>query len=206
MRKKAAISFLLLAIAIVMLSCGRKLVSPHEYVKWMKDKQNGLFVTKTIADFEFSLQYKSAEFIAIEQIRSDSVSSKTIEDRKRAINGMQYYTFRIKALDGKEVLQSGIADESEYASRLEYFLSYAKADISLIENGDTLACALYHFERNYGLSPITNIVLGFERKPGSESADKTFIYNDQVLNSGPVQLTIQAHDIQQIPLIDYANH
>lgn len=187
-------------------SCKIKMLLPHEYVTWLNDESNGVKVKKNIGDFEFSLLYKTPEYIILQQEKTDAIKSTTMESRKKELEGMQYYTFQVKTGDGKDILQTGNADENEYASRLEYFLSDAQDDMMLVENGDTIPCTLYHFERNYNLGPLSTIVLGFEKAKTFSSADKTFIYNDRILGTGPVQLTIQEKNIQQIPSIRYVQN
>jgi hypothetical protein len=198
--------YIFISLFLLVISCKQKMLLPHEYVQWMSNESNGVKVKKKIGDFEFSLQYKTPEYVILQQYKSDTIKSETVNKEKKELDGMQYYTFQVKSEDGKDILQTGISDESEYSSRLEYFLSDAQDDMSLVENGDTIPCTLYHFERNYNLGPLSTIVLGFEKTKTFSSADKTFIYNDQVLGTGPVQLTIQEKDIQQIPPIRYVQN
>jgi hypothetical protein len=193
----------LLPVISLLVCCNHASLSPRAYTEWVRNSENGLNVNKRIGDFDFSLQYKPVEFVIMEQYKSDTVSRKSIEGHAKELDGMQYYTLRIRSSLQNEMLRAGISDESEYASRLEYFLSYAQDDIVLVENGDTLPCLLYHFERTYSLSPFNDIVLGFEKEPASAQYDKTLIFQDQALGTGPVQLTISSKDIQQIPSIHY---
>jgi hypothetical protein len=188
---------------IFLASCEKEFLRPNQYVKWLEDESNGLKVKKILGDFEFTLQYKPTEYVIFDQYKSDTLQKGTMDEKRKEYDGLQYYTFQIKANGSQEIMKADISNESEYNSRLEYFISPAQDDIMLVENEDTLPCVLYHFERSYGLSPMNNIVLGFEKSKQSSTADKLFIYNDQVLGTGPVKLTIQEKNIQNIPSIRY---
>jgi hypothetical protein len=199
-------TFFLLNVGSIFFSCDTASVSPRGYVDWIRNEGNGLNVKKRIGQFEFTLQYKPVDYVILDQFKNDSINKTLVDSLSKNYDDMQYYTLRIKADDANELMRSGISDESEYDSRLEYFLSEAQDDMMLVENGDTLPCELYHFERNYNLAPMNDIVLGFAKTKFSDTSDKTFIYEDQVLDTGPVELTIQASDIKRIPSICYVQN
>jgi hypothetical protein len=178
-------------------SCSQGVLSPISYAKWVSDSDNGLNTKKKIGHYEFSLQYKPLDYVVLLE-EGVKVPLDKLESRKKELEGMQYFTFRITSLTEDDMLRTDQQDENEYYQRLEYFVSSAQDDISLIDGGDTLPCAIYHFERNYGLAPFNNIVLGFE-KSGKNAGDKTLVYNDNALGAGPVLLTIKGNAVKQIP-------
>jgi hypothetical protein len=204
---KNRIKYLLLILAaIYFVACRHESLSPHEYVKWVRASDNGLNVQKKIDGFEFILQYKPSEYIVLNQHKSDTVSKERIEKELADYSGLQYYTFSVSSENEKDLLKADITIENEYYSRLEYFTSYAQDDISLVENGDTLACVLYHFERNYALSPKVDLVLGFEKTKSFSTSDKQFIFHDRILGIGPIQLTIEVSSINHLPTVDYVKN
>src|SRR5690606_10624522 len=119
--------------------------------------------------------------------------------RIKEIKDFQYYTLKIESLKGTEMMRTNIASEHEYSQRLQYFSDLVQYDLSLEENNDTLTCQLFHFERNYGVAPYNNIVLGFP-KPTQEST-KTLVFNDQILGIGKIKLKIEKENIDNIPNI-----
>ncbi len=98
------------------------------------------------------------------------------------------------------MLKQGVGSEQEYSSRLQYFSDLAESDMRLVEGSDTLSCALFHFERNYGVAPYNKIVLAFP-KIGEAIQTKTFVFNEQALGIGKINLKIKEEDINKIPKV-----
>ncbi len=179
-------------------------LSPVEFRSWVKDADNGLWVSKTIDNYKLSLLYKPVEYMVINENKNEQLTAALMEKGIKEYGNMQYYTLRIESQEGGELLKVGITDESQYAQRLEYFMSAMQDDISLADGADTLACILYHFERDYGMSPHAQFVLGFEgttKKRQEQNKDKELIVNDRILGLGAVHLLIQGKNIDKIPAI-----
>lgn len=177
---------------------GKRTLSPQEYALYIENPDNGLCVKKQIDKFEFTLQYKPVEYIALIETKDVHITTATLNQKKEELGKMQYFTLKVKANNADEFLKSGIATEEEYFQRLEYFMSMAQDDISLIDGKDTLACALYHYERNYGIAPVNNIVLAFPSSIQTNTT-KTFVYDDKVLGTGKLQIEINSTHINKIP-------
>ncbi len=206
MKKIASLFFASMLCVCLFSGCSVAPLSPENYVAWVNDEAHGVLNKKTITDFEFSLLYESPEYLAIRELKPENCTADLVSKKKKDLGNLQYYAFQIKSNDGQEVLRAGIADDQEYYARLEYFSSMAQNDMVLVEGGDTLPCVLYHYERTYNLSPKSTILLAFEKTPAFTTSDKLFIYNDQTLGIGSVQLTIRSQDIQHLPLIEYVQH
>ena len=192
----------ILSVVLFFENCKKDELSPVEYAAWVENESNGLKVKKNISDYEFTLLYKPLDYVVVREMKSEELKKKLLDERKKELEGMQYYTLKIKSNTSNDLMKTGISSEDEYYQRLEYFMSPAQDDISLIDGRDTLPCLLYHFERNYGLAPFNNIVLGFAKtEDKKEQKDKTLIYDDQVLGTGKIQITIKGNDIEQLPLL-----
>ncbi len=195
---------LIIVLICTLAACQKRSLTPMEYVSWVNKEDNGCLVKKEIGQFEFALQYKPIEYVVLMEEKDEHLKKQVLEKRMTELKGMQYYTLKITSKEGKEFLKTGISSEEEYYGRLQYFVSAMQDDLALIEGKDTLPCLLYHFERNYGLAPYNNIVLGFKTGNEGKAEDKTLIYEDQVLGLGPVRLTINGKDISNTPnLISY---
>lgn len=201
MKKLKAILFV--SISILILSCEKKELGSMEFIQWIENEDNGLKVSKKIDDYDFTLQYKPLEYIFLLENKSLNPSKEAFSNRKSEMEGMQYYTLRINSEKNRELMNVGIQKEEDYYRKLEYFTSYMQGDISLIQDGDTLPCLLFHFERNYGLSPNNDFVLGFEQSEEEKKGDRTLIFNDQVLGTGTVKLSISNNDILQVPKLRF---
>jgi len=194
---ESSFKYFLIAGFLALIGCGTGSLEPKEYMGWIENIENGLKKTEKIGDYEFSLQYKPIEYVALVESRDVNIEEETLKSKVAELKDFQYYNLKIMALGAAELLSANIVEEDEYYGRLNYFVTYAQEDIQLIEANDTLPCSLYLFERNYGLANHNNIVLGF--KSNNKDADKTVIFNDQVLGTGPVRFKINKEDLLEIP-------
>lgn len=185
--------------SMMLFSCAQKELSVKDYLAWVNNPENGLKVSKEIKDYKIELFYKPAEYIAINEQKTTEIDTALFYQRIKEIKDFQYYTLKIESLKGTEMMRTNIASEHEYSQRLQYFSDLVQYDLSLEENNDTLTCQLFHFERNYGVAPYNNIVLGFP-KPTQENA-KTLVFNDQMLGIGKIKLKIEKENIDNIPNI-----
>jgi hypothetical protein len=191
-------------IICMLTSCKKKELECNEFIRWIENEDNGLRVTKKIDDYNFTLQYKPFEYIFLLENKSLKPSLVDFNARKNEMGGMQYYTLRISSESTRELMNVGNQQETDYYGKLEYFTSFMNDDICLVQNGDTLPCLLFHFERNYGLSPNNDFVLGFESGAKQvEGGERTIIYNDQVLGTGKVKFSISNQDINYAPKLHF---
>ena len=197
-RWRAVISLGISVVVVVLVyAMGFGPVSAEDYVTFVKDPENGLCKTVTAGEFDFTLQYQPLEFVALLEQRGENLTEEQLNKAKEERDGLQYFVFKIMSRTGQEVLETGAQSEEEVQMRQYYFTTLMNQDMALVEGGDTLSCALWHFERNYGLAPYNNIVVAFE-KP-EKGGDKTFIYNDEVLGAGSVRFDFSEADIAAVP-------
>lgn len=202
-KNKQYSTFLCVAYLVSIIACTKPAaLNVKEYTRWIEQSENGMHTSKKVDDFEFALLYKPVDYLLAMDLKSRQLSKADIQKKKESLKGYQYYTFRIRSTKDNEFFRTGITDENQYYERLEYFVSNAQNDIMLVEGTDTIPCAVYHFERNYGVSPYNNIVLSFEERDSTHSKDKVFIYDDKVLGLGKIAIGIQTSDIKDLPKLN----
>ncbi len=198
------LAILLLLVWLGLYAFRSDQLTKTEYIAWVNNPDNGLNVKKQIGEYSFSVLYKPADYIIAMENKDIPLSTEQWQKEKDRLKDMQYYTLKIEADNGEEVLKKGIESDAEYYERLEYFMSMMQEDISLIEKQDTLPCILYHFERNYGAAPFTQMVLAFEKSEEEKQStrkceDKTIRINDRILGIGSLSMRVSGSDIQQLP-------
>jgi hypothetical protein len=177
----------------------------NEYMNWVENKNNGLSVEKNIGEITFSALYKPYSYLAVMELKNDSLNEKKIKSKIKEYEGLQYFTFKIAANNQQqELLRVNIGSEGDYYSRLEYFSFEMQHDFKLIEGKDTLDCALYHYERVYGLAPYATLVLGFPFAKGEQQKpyqNKTISYTDKIFGAGKVNMTFKGENLNRIPAL-----
>lgn len=191
---------------LLLNSCNNKKqeLTPSKYVQWVKKSTNGLFQSKTLNDFEFSVQYKPIDFIIAQEERSPTLSKDVLEKRKKELGrDFLYYNFRIKNREGNlSPVGSGAHSEQEYQRRLGYFTFDMQEDLYLIHGVDTLPCALFQFVRNYDIAPYVEFALGFKKDPKIIiNQDITFVFEDRILGVGTTKLLFDKQIFENTPVI-----
>lgn len=201
-----AFNYIAILFFILLSGCAVHELAPADYMQWVKDEENGLHVSKRMGDHIFSLQYKPSEFEALLHMKNNEVSRLRLNQATASMNELQYYTFCISSPGKKDPAASAAVDDADYNQRLNYLMFDMQNDFMLIDGKDTLTCAFYHYERNFNVSPDNNILLGFEQvNTSNQIQDKTILYDDHLLETGAVLLTIKAEDLKSVPTLKLNN-
>jgi hypothetical protein len=169
------------------------------YLELFDKAGRGIMEEKTVNDITYSLLYKPLAYMAIKEDKAAATNSEKLKGAMDNYKGFEYYTLRVKIdQPGKDVLSYDSKGASDYTERVQYYAFDMQNDIKLVSDGDTLPCALYHYERNYNLTDFTNFMVSFP-SPKDASKDRTFVYEDKYLGTGTIKLTIKAEDINQLP-------
>lgn len=202
-KKNSILLFVFAVNCVFIMGCSKpSTLNAKDYTAWIENPANGICITKKISDFEFAVLYKPVDYVVAIESKNKNISKDSILKRRENLKGYQYYTFRIRSFKDNEFFKTGMTSENEYYKRLEYFVSNAQNDIILVEDKDTIPCAVYHFERNYGISPYSSIVLSFEEKDNSNTKDKVFIYEDKVLGVGKIAIKIKGSELSDLPKLN----
>lgn len=173
---------------------------PKAYVKWLQDVDNGIKKEKTIDDITFSLQYKPSEYVICMEEKKDQISDSLLKLKQAELSDMEYYDLTISLAEGQgELLKHNLTTVSEYDERIKYFAFDMQQDIKLIEDGDTIPCSLYHFERTYDLAPYSKFLLGFMKGKNSEPKKRTLTFYDKIFNKGFIKFNYTDEDFNNIP-------
>lgn len=133
-------------LLLLLSSCS---YSSEEYVAWVQDVQNGLHQQVRHEDFGIDVQYKPTAYMLI------TSPSSSIED-KEELSKMQYYNLKIK-------VTPSFCQQMEKNMPLREYLSYGmQKDICLKQEGDSLPCLLFHYERSLAMKCEASYILGFE--------------------------------------------
>lgn len=185
------------------MGCKEKILQPYEYIKWVENTDNGLRSEKIIKDYYFRLQYKPADYIVLRELGVEkSYKANLFNQRKAELDSFYYFNLDISSADkSQSILSNQLNNNEEYYARLNYFTTFAQQDIKLISNDDTIACALYHFERTYDLSPFNTIVLGFKQPKESNflKYDLQILFDDQILSIGQINFLIDRKKLKKVP-------
>lgn len=194
-------SYIILSLLVMLIGCTKELsLTPLDYVKWVEEKENGLHHTLTIKNVQYTAQYKPIDYVIANEIRKEVIDQSEYNKKREELDGFDYFTFKV-SLDGKHsVLEASKANPEQYDQLVQYFAFSMQHDFKLVTSTDTISCGLYHFERAYGMVPFDSFVLGF-KKDENQILQKTLIYNDKILGTGPVKIQFDRNTLSNLPTI-----
>lgn len=187
--------YILLSILFPIGGCSIDSLTSEAYLDYFEKNSSDFYTSREIGDYIFQLKYTPTEYLVLRDAKADNkiLSNSEIKDEIEKRSGLQYYTFRIGLDKNTDFLKYNLKNEQEYSDRIEYYSFIIQENIFLVDEKDTLPCTICHFERNYGLSPFINISVAFKNTNGTS---KSFVYNDNILNTGKVVLNI---NIKELP-------
>lgn len=181
-----------LLACVVFLSCSRDL-GPQEFIRWVNDAGNGLHVVKESGEYTFNLQYLPAAYMVLQQ--EPALRGTAFQKAVEEAAGMQYYTLTINPTGaGADFIKDGSVSPEELQRKLYYFSYLFQQDIHVEENGETIPCVLYHFERSGDVKTSRTFVLGFEDHAHT-SKEARVVISSPWLNSLPVKIKVRKDNI-----------
>jgi len=189
-----------LLIIILIFTLGSGALEASSYIEYVENPENGLRKTVETPLYSYTLQYQPAEYATLLEARELKPSTQLISEGREKRSGLQYFVFKIQSKDGQDITRAGNPTEEEVQQRDYYFSTIMNEDFKLVEAGDTLNCAIWHFERNYGLAPYNNVVVTFENR-NMGAVNRIFVYKDPFQGGAPVTFNIQSEDLAELPQV-----
>jgi hypothetical protein len=214
-RLYSTLFFYIALIYQLLLSCSNidKQVTSNDFIKWIENEENGLIITKKISSIKYTLFYKPAEYLALNEMKLFPVDSLKLREFIREYNNLYFFSLKIEDINGKNPLLINSSSPEEYQTLLQYCSFDMQKDLKLILCEDTLDCVFYHFESDYLLSSFSTLSFGFDnlylQERPDQNCDLVLWYNDHIFKTGYIFLKITKDNIKKIPQIslDYdSNH
>lgn len=169
------------------------------YVKYMLNPENGYKRSLEIGEYQYSIQLKSPELIAIQEY-SKPFDKNKIQVRAKALKQTIWFNLSVEVKNGTtNPTKFGASSLNEYNQRLNYLLTNAANDFEVLSGGNKLELTAYHFQNNYGIVPYDQFTLGYQLKDKQISEDIILIYNDQIFNKQPIRFLFSKDQLNNIP-------
>ncbi len=200
-------SILLFGIFCAIGACklSEKSVSPDEYIKYISNPQNGLIKESKIGEIIFIVEYKPDLYMALLEAEKFGINQdkKTIDSLKNNYQNQHFFVLKIAVKGNNDFLQTGLSNQDEYFKRVEYYNTQFLNDVWLITENDTIACLSANIERNFGISPQTNIGLLFENNINKATSNNLCILiDDKILGTSKNNFCFDRISINNIPQLN----
>jgi len=166
------------------------------------ESKSNVYETK-IKEVNFKLKHISNEQMALRDLGDISHAAQASFDSiLKGYDSLLFFSLEI-SIDGftEEMIhyQLNAGEEAAFDKRTAYYAFEMQKDICIVQaDKDTLPCTMYHYERNYGVSPKNNFMLGFK---ASHLKDAVLIYDNTYLTSGPVKFALNEQELFTHPQI-----
>jgi hypothetical protein len=191
------IAFLFL---LLFQACRQDALAPTEYRGWVENESNGLKVVKPVGDLVFTLQHCPVDYLVLRE-QDQAPSPEVLADRRKALQGAEYYHLRIGLKNRSDVMQYGNASPEDLIRRSDALNFAFQQSLYLLAGSDTLPCTVYQFENSYGLSPDITINLGFATEAKHAGQSRQLFIDEQLFGTGPLYIHIDEKAIQSTPLL-----
>lgn len=168
-----------------------------EYPGWIENPENGFVKAKEFDEVSFISFYKPPVYRVLKKHQNDgNLNKDSLQNQIDKLEDWYTFTFRVKAKE--HPLEQGNQNSQEYFQKLEYYIN-AQSDFKLIiGESDTIPCAMYHMERNYGGAPYIDINVAF-KKENKTPYDITMLYFDRVFSNGPLKFNYHLDETTSLP-------
>lgn len=203
--KAGRIKYGLYLLPLLMMSCGSRSEKPEGYLQWFSNKNHGMEIMREIEPFQFVAHYTNAEAMALAEMKqtSDGVFDRSnFDSLMKDFEGMEYFRVAIKnSQKGGDLISHLSAEGTNVEDLVNYFSFKAQGDINLVSGSDTIACALYHYERGHSLNTFDTMLIGFSKS--ENKGDRTLILAPKYLKTGPIKFVFEANSLNNIPELDF---
>lgn len=175
------------------------ILSPGEYIEWFKGSENHLRKTQMVNGIQYTLEYRSPEFLALMQEQNENITKAELDSAMQDFSDLMQFRLQVEVPGSQqEFLKYNLSAEDDYESRVKYYAFDMQKDIFLkTENGDSISCAMYHFERTYNASPSSVFLLGFANTTTNEKMEIT-IY-DREIGKEKIRFVFDPVELKNIP-------
>ena len=161
------------------------------------DTANPFVKSKQVDWLKMDVQLRTlSEYVSRHKKRHPDDSLGLIEVIEDATE-MMYFNLSLSVTkgEGKHIENFGVQSSFEQDQRLQYLAFSMQNDIYISQGEHIVPCELYHFERNYSISPHRTFIVGFPRKKLLKNEPVTFVLDAQYFQTAPLKIRYSTKDI-----------
>jgi len=181
--------FILTLIIALFIGCQSNDV--HVFMAYFNDPTNGLIDKTETNLWEYYIQYRSPEYMALIEL-GEEIQTESLVEATKSYEDFDYYLFKMRSKKSAKAKSLFSNEESQ-----KYSMGWQKG-IVLVQGIDTLEPSMIHFENLLGVTGEVRFLTAFEKM---EDKNRTFLINS-FNDDDVVQLELLASDLKKIPNIN----
>lgn len=200
----------LLCIHCVFCSCTPDDLPPADFVRYIRDPNNGFVERQKQTDIFIEAFYQPPEYIALMQIPPEDLSEFRL--KKEIEKNSTFYQFMLSlgsasATPIDEILSKASNGEDGFEAkklRMQYRLQNGFA---LITGKDSLPCVFYHVQPSGKIDNAYHFILAFEADSSmviaNRSENLTLVYKDSIWYHKRFDFVFDKNKISQSPRLKF---
>jgi len=202
--RKISLRIAALALCCLFYSCSQpEYLSEEDLSRYVLDEDNGLSVQVHIDDTKIQMTYRPTDLLVAQELKNVSNLTTSLLLEKREKYGHHYYFILSLSNSGKDVLSSP-ANQAGFSELLQTISFRMNEVVSLTTSKrDTIPVAGFLYNRTFGLSNSTDVLLVFDRTE-TKASDWVEISIDEFgLGIGKQSVRFKIKDLEDVPKINF---
>lgn len=199
----------IILLLFVTVSCNTHIKDEPNYLKWMNNPKNGLFVKKLSGDKELVLKYLQPEYLSYNNLK-DNKNFKSFDSLVAIYKQSPAFLLTIKNIgeaEDQDIMYEGVGDYAQYSSKVLTASFDMAGNIKLRTNsGQTYSPVSVKMEDTYSLLKQRNFYILFSTT-GNELFENCTTwdieYDDELFNSGIHHFIFDVKNINKKIFLDF---
>jgi len=174
-------------------------MSPEEYAGWEREKSDYLRKNKDNKNLKTSLTFRTPEKAALIGLQGEQPSRELWDTLLREYSAFTQFEWKVQSAGvNDEFFKMDNPQPEVYEERVKYYSFGIQNDIKAVVNKkDTLDCTFLHFERSFGVSPVSKFLIGFPAI--AKGDDVIIIIKDRIFSETPLIYEFSAGELRNVP-------
>jgi hypothetical protein len=211
MKGRNKIAGFLICLLTLLVSCQKTVISDRkEYLTYLADPKNGLLTEKVVAGIKMTVKYVPEDYLVYNTVKDLPACSQHDKD---SIAGTYHnsLTFMVNIGPAEnenfDLTRVGVDNYGEFAERIEEMAFNSQNWFSLSSEGKLHSPTITRMENLNALEKSRNFIVVFSSAFNSDQdlrkKDMTFIYTDDLFNTGVHKFQFATEDIKRIPTFKF---
>jgi hypothetical protein len=201
--RSVSVYFLIFASGFLTSSCSKDYLTEKELKKYILDEKNGLRKSIKHGDYTVDAIYRPNDLLILQEIGNSQPDSATLTKLNNKYGGHYYFILTLSK-NGKEAVSTTSMPYDEFGDVLQN-VSFRMNEFVNITTAkqDTIALADFIYNRTFGMSSSSEILLVFDKKKATDTDWIQINLAELGLGIGTQNFRFEKEKLDETPQIDF---
>lgn len=183
-------------LTIGVLFVAFKPLSPHDYIEWVEDYNNGWHHSVGQDGWVIDVQQEPLTYVALHRF-GKTLTPKLLKSFVREQEGEYYFSIKLSRSDGKDAIDY-YGKEQREAILYYYSFEFQNAFFLIDNRGKEVKPSLFHFERDNTLKQARSFLITFDGTHLEELSK--MVIHSKLLSSKPIEIQLSTAKLPDFTL------